>query len=970
MKKYFIYSVLLLAIVILSFVVWTKIDNFKDNDPIHIAFVGPLSGKDANQGQSMRQALKIYIDYINKQRQGQQKKIILDSFDDKNDPNTAIEVAMDIVNSQAVAVIGHRRSDCSIEAGKVYKKYGIPAITPTSSVMKVTRDNKWYFRTFFDNELQGRLLAKYANEFLLQPNDPVSIIRIDTPYGQELAKVFRKTLKKMGVKVKYQWELPEHELKQKQEIAKLVNFLRTKDDAGLIFLATQHNEGVKLVKSIKEAGIENTLIAPDSYANFPEAFKNYAKEKKTPGYYTDGIYVVAFLLDVSNKYANWFNSKYQQKTHQNLPSAAFYAVDAARVIIEAIRQTKHQEQEPQELKSFRKELRNTIASFDTPEKAIEGTTGLNYFDKQGNISKPISMGLYKNNHLISAPRQLINANEKEQQYKTVVYTGVQFHDIHDIDLNTFTYTPNFSLWFRFKKENNGEVIKPQDIKFINAVTSSQQMPAEKIELKQPLIEEETIDGYTYLLYKINDISFKEIYPSHNAFIVKHALGVSFHHRHLDKNKLIYVHDVLGSKQEKKLFLDNTLNNKKQNLISLTNWNVASTHFFSDIIEKEPLGNPKYLGENAIEYSSFNANVVIKSNAYAYHNLISPQFAPEFFIFTGIVTLFLIIVSYTQSKYLKLLWFIQTIFAFLLLMAMEVFMESLKLNIETIRLIVITIFKILWWLIPAILLNVAVKRFVWMPLAKKTGRSLPILVRFLVSFIIYSLALFGVIAFVFEHPTTSLLATGGLLAGVFSFAQQTSLSNIFSGIALSVERSFRVGDWVKIGNFEDGKVVDINWRTTKIQTGNDYLISIPNKVVSASDIHNFSYPDNQYWLQFNVPIDPKHDPRMIEDIIIKAIFSVEENIVKDAQPYILLENTKGRTTSNYAVFFKTENYQHKSTVLRNVWQHIWVYLSQAGIIVPSKPQEKDEPKKPVAFTSAELKQVLTKEHFQNMVPSKM
>ena len=954
--KKIIYTIFTLIVIVLSFFVVTKIEYFNNNDAIHIAFVGPLTGEDKKQGISMLQAIEIYINYINKNRNIDQKKIVIDYFDDKNTSSIAKEVALKIAQSSAVAVIGHRRSDCSIAAGKIYKKHQIPAITPTSSVMQVTQDNEWYFRTFFDNKLQGRLLANYAKEFLLQPNEPISIIRIDTSYGNELADVFRKSLKKG--ELKYQWTLPENE--SKQEIEKLVSFLQANsNDAGVIFLATQRSEGVKLVKSIKDAGIKNILIAPDSYANFHESFKNYSKEKKLSGYYTEGIYITSFLLDVANKYAIKFNSIYKEKYQENLPSAAFYAVDAARVIVEAIRQTKEQE-----LGSFRNNLRDTIANFNKPEKSVKGTTGPNYFDKNGNISKPISMGTYKKGHLISAPLQLISSNEKEQQYKTVVYTGVQFNGISDIDLYKSTYIPDFYLWFRFQKEHNGNIIKPQNIKFINAV--------KPVVLKGPVLEK-TIGGQTYLLYRVHGIPFKEIYHSSDIFVDRHDLGISFYHSQLDKDKIIYVNDVLGTGQEQNLFTNSSSGKEEQKLISLTGWKTTEINLFQNVTEKKPLGNPDYLGENAIEYSTFNANVVIKSNTYAYHALIPSEFTTEFFIFTFIVTLLLIVLSYTKIKYLKLLWFFQAIFAVLLIIATEIILSSVKINMETIKSIVIIIFDMLWWLIPAFLLNIAVKRFLWMPLVERAGHSVPALIKFLVSFIIYCLALFGIIAFVFEQPTTSLFASGGLLAFIFGLAQQTSLGNIFSGIALSVERSFRVGDWVKIGDFEDGKVVDINWRTTKIQTGNEYIISIPNNVVSTSDIYNFSYPDNQYWLQFNLLLDPKYDPRMIEQIIIEAIFSVEKNIVKDAKPYILLEETTGKAintlVANYAVFFKTENYLYKAAVLRNVWQHIWSHLSQAGIIITTELYNKDVPKKSVAFTAKQLNSIVTNDHLQNMITNK-
>jgi len=960
--QFFIYSLLILAIVILSFLAWTTIDDFTDNDAIHIAFVGPLSGRDAAKGESMKQALEMYIDDFNRDKNAQQPKIVLKFFDDKNIPSEASKRAKEIVKSNAVAVIGHRRSDCSVEGGKIYKKEGILAITPTSSETGITRGNEWYFRTFYNNEVLARFLAKYAKKFILQQHDTVSIIYLDTIFGNELANIFEKTLIEMNVDVKYKWKLTNDASEQEQRIKDIVSELQNKSDAGLIFLATQSNEGVKLVKRIKDAGIKNKLIAPDSYANFQADFKDYPKEKKTPGYYTNGIFVVSFIPDLFGQSANHFNSKYKEKYQQDLPSSAFYTVDAAHIIVEIIQQTRPKGQQ-ESRSSYRKRLRDSLAQINTKDKAIEGFTGDNFFNEDGEISKPISIGIYRNTHLISAPLQLRTDDDDTEKYRTVVYTGVQFNEISRIELNTGKNVLDFYLWFRFNKEPDGRVIKPQDIEFINAVSP--------VELKNPVIEE-TIDGQTYLLYRVKGQLFYENRlqrKKHVFFNIKHALGVSFRHRQLDQEELIYVFDVLGTS----LKTFEQQNKEDKELVSLNSWEVNEVHFFQNVTEKIFLGHPKYFVEN-INYSTFNAQVWIKSSFFIYHEIISHQLASEFLIFTAIITLLLFMLSYAK-RYLRYLWFVQAIFAVLLLVFLEIFLDHIGektyvkyvyTDIETLRTFVLTTFGILWWLIPAILLDMAVRRFLWMSLEEKTGRSVPGLMRFLISFIIYCLALFGVIAFVFEQPITSLLATSGLLAGVIGLSIKSNLSNIFSGIALSIERSFRVGDWVKIGA-DEGKVVDMNWRVTNIKTRGKHILSIPNSKVSASNIHNFSYPNNQYWLKCTVYISPRYDPGKIEEILIRAVLSVKKDVITDIKPIVLYNGIITETNLvSYAVFFKTEDYQYKGRVLKNVWQNVWSHLSQAGIIVPTEPHDKDEPKSSVALTSTELHQVLTKDHLQDMV----
>nr|VFK25128.1 MAG: Mechanosensitive ion channel [Candidatus Kentron sp. LFY] len=92
--------------------------------------------------------------------------------------------------------------------------------------------------------------------------------------------------------------------------------------------------------------------------------------------------------------------------------------------------------------------------------------------------------------------------------------------------------------------------------------------------------------------------------------------------------------------------------------------------------------------------------------------------------------------------------------------------------------------------------------------------------------------FGIIAFVFDYRITGLLATSGLLAMIIGLAIQTNLSNIFSGIAVNLERPFRIGDWVKLADFDEGKVVNVTWRSVRIRTPNNHIISIPNSTAAG------------------------------------------------------------------------------------------------------------------------------------------
>jgi potassium efflux system protein len=202
-------------------------------------------------------------------------------------------------------------------------------------------------------------------------------------------------------------------------------------------------------------------------------------------------------------------------------------------------------------------------------------------------------------------------------------------------------------------------------------------------------------------------------------------------------------------------LDEKIKNIQQ-LSTLKDWIIKGVDFFQATVEKKVLGAPKYLLlDNRLEYSTFNAEIWISDNADFYYAIIPSTFSTEFLIFSAIITLLLFFFSYSQKrklniKHLEYLWFLQVIFAFILLISIEVVVKRWIANhaqIVHIKTVVMT-FKLLWWIMAAILFNIAVERFLWLPLEKKTGRSIPNLVRFLVSLLIYLLVAFAIVGFLF------------------------------------------------------------------------------------------------------------------------------------------------------------------------------------------------------------------------------
>lgn len=949
-KKRYLQLLIVLVISILLVLTWLGYQHVEQgkipSNAIHIAFIGPMSVAGATEGKSFTQGINLYLDSINQKGGINGKKIVLDVFDDKNNPEVAKAEALRIVNeNQALAVIGHFYSSCSLKGGEVYKQYEIPAITPGSTNVEVTRNNPWYFRTVFNDNLQGRFLANYLKKVLRQ--NTVTIIHEDQAYGAYLAKVFDETARELDIEIKHEYVFEAKSKELEQSLKTIVDDLQTRNDIGFIFVAAQAVEGAKIIQLIKDAGIENQIIVPAALASktFQDSFKQYPKEKMNPGYYTNGIYITTPLIfDTANEKAQQFVENYREKYQEEADLRAAFGYDTVMVIVEAIKNAAVAG-EPQTVAEDRQKIRNYLASLNDGSNAIEGVTGLNYFDEHGDAQKPVAIGMFKNENIISAlvqlqdirnPSEIANLDvalnegrvlliDGKYMYKTnVVYVGVKINEISDFDPKDLTFAFDFYIWFRFQGD-----INPQNIDFLNAI--------EPIQLQSPIVIE-TVEQMSRHLYRVEN-HFKADFLSTQFSFKQHVLGIKFRHRDLIRKNLIYVTDILGMKGEKESWVEKF---KKDKIFSSTGWKIEQAWFFQNILSENALGSLKYLNVRGgtVEYSQFNLGILIGNTEFTLRRTLSASLAN---IVAGLSSVLIAILALgfkhpRFQHFSKLIWLLQTLLAFILLFTAEVSLVNYFIRQDNIPMLdlIIESFDILWWVIPAVLLHLAVELFLWKPLEEKSGRNVPRIGRRFIAFTIYLMAFFAIVAFVYDQRLTSLLATSGVIAMIIGLAIQINISNIFSGIAINIEHPFRVGDWVQIGNFEEGKVVDITWRTTRIMTRMGCILCIPNSVASESTIHNFDYPDSTFWLRFIIHIHPSHPPDRVRKIIRDAVISTEV-VLKTPEPFIIFRGLS-EWAADYLVYFVVKDYAWRLLHEESVWTRIWIHLNRAGIAPAVQRQE--------------------------------
>jgi MscS family membrane protein len=109
-------------------------------------------------------------------------------------------------------------------------------------------------------------------------------------------------------------------------------------------------------------------------------------------------------------------------------------------------------------------------------------------------------------------------------------------------------------------------------------------------------------------------------------------------------------------------------------------------------------------------------------------------------------------------------------------------------------------------------------------------------------LIWVLALSSVLS-LWGINVTALIASLGLGGLAFALAAKDTAANLFGSIAILMDKSIKIGDWIKVDGVE-GIVEDIGMRTTKVRTFYKSLVVVPNQIVANNPIENFSRRDKR------------------------------------------------------------------------------------------------------------------------------
>ena len=155
---------------------------------------------------------------------------------------------------------------------------------------------------------------------------------------------------------------------------------------------------------------------------------------------------------------------------------------------------------------------------------------------------------------------------------------------------------------------------------------------------------------------------------------------------------------------------------------------------------------------------------------------------------------------------------------------------------------------------------------------------------------------------------SIVATSAVITAIVAFSLQETLGNIFGGATLQLENSIHVGDWIKVGDVV-GRVVDIRWRSTAVETRNWETVVIPNSTLMKDQFtilgRRIGAPVQwRRWIRFSASFEvaPRRVIQAVEDALRRARIA---GVAAEPPPNCVLLDLDGSTVHYAARYWLTD-----------------------------------------------------------------
>lgn len=183
------------------------------------------------------------------------------------------------------------------------------------------------------------------------------------------------------------------------------------------------------------------------------------------------------------------------------------------------------------------------------------------------------------------------------------------------------------------------------------------------------------------------------------------------------------------------------------------------------------------------------------------------------------------------------------------------------------------------------------------------------------------------------PLLTALGVGGLAVAL---ALQDTLANLFAGVHILMEKSIRVGDFIKLETGQEGYVEDITWRTTRVRMLPNNIVVIPNSKLSQSVVTNYYLPEKRMSLLIPVGVSYSSDPERVEKILVeeakKAVGEIP-GLLGYPEPFVRFIPGFGDSSLDFTLICQVQEFVDQYPVQHELRKRIFRRFKEEGIEIP-------------------------------------
>lgn len=183
------------------------------------------------------------------------------------------------------------------------------------------------------------------------------------------------------------------------------------------------------------------------------------------------------------------------------------------------------------------------------------------------------------------------------------------------------------------------------------------------------------------------------------------------------------------------------------------------------------------------------------------------------------------------------------------------------------------------------------------------------------------------------PLITALGVGGLAVAL---ALKDTLANLFAGVHILVEKSIRIGDFIRLETGQEGYVEDITWRTTRVRMIPNNMVIIPNSKLSQSIVINYHLPEKRMSLQIPISVSYSSDPDKVEKILIeevkKAIGEIP-GLLQEPEPSVRFIPGFGESSLDFTLLCHVREFTDQYPVQHELRKRIFRRFREEGIEIP-------------------------------------